>query len=121
MWGLDTKQKTLQQKTDAHDTEPSVPTFDSRSTDPKIVTQEDLKRVENQLGLLLKIVVVQTVLLAALLISYLIPNILLYLQVGSVMLLVMIGVYLFRKQIPHWLGEGSRKVFAIFSGTQRKS
>lgn len=83
--------------------------------------QDQLDRIEKRLKQLLKISVLQSVLLAILLLSYLVPNVFLYVQVAIFLLLVGGLIYVFRNQIPGWIGNVSRLIFAMFEDTQRKT
>lgn len=85
------------------------------------VMEEQLERIEKRLKQLLKIVVLQSVLLAVLLLSYLVPNLFLYLRVAIVLAALAGVIYVFRNQIPGWLGNVSRLMFAMFEDTQRKT
>jgi len=95
---------------------------------PKFSTDQDsldslkvqLDRIEKQNKQLSKFSLLQTSCLGILIASYLIPNLFWYLKVAVVLLLLMGLLYLFRKQIPGWLGNVSRLIFAFFEDTQRK-
>jgi hypothetical protein len=79
-----------------------------------------LARIERKLSVLVLLISVQTLLLAALMLAYLIPKFLLYLQVGLVLLAFVAAVFFFRKQIPGWLGNVSRALFAFLDSTERE-
>lgn len=82
--------------------------------------KDQLDRIERQNLKLTKISWVQSILLGLLIASYLIPNLLLYLKVAIVLGLIVVGLYLFRKQMPGWLGNFSRLIFAFFEDSPRK-
>lgn len=80
-----------------------------------------LNRIEKKLTVLVLLISIQTLLLAALMLAYLIPKFLLYLQVALVLIAILAAIFFFRRQIPGWMGNISRGFFAFLDNSERKT
>ena len=74
-----------------------------------------LSSIERKLSLLSRIAAIQLLLLAVLVISSLLPNLLLYLQLLAFIAVLGVLVFMFRTRIPGWLGRSSRYLFSLIS------
>jgi hypothetical protein len=92
----------------------------SRRGDDQETLSAQFARMDKKLSVLVLLISLQTLLLAAMMLAYLIPQFLFYFQVGLVMAGILSTIFFFRKQIPGWLGSASRKLFSTLGSGQRK-
>lgn len=83
--------------------------------------QQDLKRLEFKVNVLLGFGVVQMLMLALVITATAISEMTFYMAVMLIFLLVGIFGYIFRQQVPGWFGKLSRMIFAYFLDQQTKS
>ncbi len=88
-----------------------------RTIDPEV----RLARIEKKLGVLTIMALVQTVLLATLLLGKWLPSLLTVIQASIFLALLVAVLYIFREQIPIWIGDASRYFFSLFRADDSKS
>lgn len=81
---------------------------------------ERMSRLEKKLAIVLGLVVVQTLLVSAWMLSYLLPTFFVYLQMVVILVAILGGIYVFRKKIPGWFGSIARSMFALLHDAEKK-
>lgn len=91
---------------------------------PELLDSEQMAarmgRLEKKITFLLGLVSLQTVLISAWLLTYLLPKVFIYMQVLLVVGAIAAAVYFFRKQIPGWLGTAARSTFSFLDEAEKK-
>jgi hypothetical protein len=79
-----------------------------------------LAKLEKKIAMLLGIAWLQTTLLLAWLLAFLLPKFLVSVQIVLLAAASIAGLYFFRAQIPGWLGSIARSLLSFLSSAEKK-
>jgi hypothetical protein len=79
-----------------------------------------MSRLEKKITFLLGLVFLQTILISAWFLTYILPTVFIYVQAMLVIAALVAAAYYFRKQIPTWFGSATRSMFAFLDEAEKK-